>query len=108
MAPAAYRVAYKAGPDTRRQGKRETLRRANNVPSRGVCLPDHRRDQTTNRRVDRKTYRERGMSVKLPLYKPQSRCTQATLFTCVVLLFLCLFVLFVFFMTRLSFLRAFR
>lgn len=44
LAPATNRVAYKTGANTRREGKRETVKRENNIQSRGVCLPDDRRN----------------------------------------------------------------
>lgn len=44
MAPATYRVTYKTGPYTGRQGERKIVRRAHYCPHRGVRVPGHRRD----------------------------------------------------------------
>lgn len=44
MAPATYRVTYKTGPNTGRQGERKIVRRAHYSPHRGVRVPGNRRD----------------------------------------------------------------
>lgn len=44
MAPATYRVTYKTGPNTGRQGERKIVRRAHYPPDRGVRVPGNRRD----------------------------------------------------------------
>lgn len=51
MASAAYRVTYKTGPHTGREGEGEIVRRENNATHGGIRVSGHGRDESANRRV---------------------------------------------------------
>lgn len=44
MAPATYRITYKTGANTGREGERKIIRRAHYPTHRGIRVSHHRRD----------------------------------------------------------------